>query len=72
MPPLLGSEFAVFGLPILPLPHTIGSGSGILDEILTSVGLVLIPVLAYGLFRLGRWARKAGRDEEDTPGHDGQ
>ena len=61
----------MFGLPIVPPLHTIGGG-GILDEILTSVGLVLIPVVAYVLFRLGRWARKADRDEEDTPGHDNQ
>lgn len=55
----------MFGVPVVPLLHNIGSGSGILDEILTSVGLVLIPVLAYALFRLGRWARKANRDHAD-------
>lgn len=57
----------VFAVLLLPLHHTIGGGSGILDEVLTSVGLVLIPVLAYGLFRLGRWARKADADEPPEP-----
>lgn len=62
----------MFGLPVVPLLHNIGSRSGILDEVLTSVGLVLIPVFAYALFRLGRWARKADRDEEDDRDQQGR
>lgn len=55
----------MFGIPVFPLLHTIGGGAGILDEVLMSIGLALIPVLAYVLFRLGRWARKA--DGEGRP-----
>ena len=55
------------GVPLAVLPHVIGGKSGIWDEILASVGVVLIPVLAYVLFRLGRWARRNEQTKEQKP-----
>ena len=55
----------MYGTLLVVLPHVIGNTNTWWDDIFLFVGALLVPVFAALLFRLGRWANKAGEEQDE-------